>query len=400
MSDWATSPLHEVLEFREGPGIMAADFHSAGVPLIRLAGLKRGANLLAGCNFLDPTKVDQRWRQFRVQAGDVLLSTSASLGEVAVVDKRYEGAVPYTGIIAFRPLDDRIAASFIPHMLTDRSFVEQVQAMGVGSVMKHFGPSHLRKMTVTYPNSVDTQLAIAEVLGALDDKIAANASTLALLDELTQSEFTRARRAVVSAPVSFGDIAAIGGGGTPKTAITDYWDGDVAWATPTDVTGLAAPYLNETKRWLTAEGLDSCSSPLYPAGSILMTSRATIGAFAVAQKPMAVNQGFIVVNSSNPDHQWWLFHEMRARVDEFLTFANGATFLELPRGRFKSLPVQIPDEDMARAFRSTVTPLHDRAVALVVENERLAATRDQLLSLLMSGRITVRGAERTAENVT
>jgi type I restriction enzyme S subunit len=139
---------------------------------------------------------------------------------------------------------------------------------------------------------------------------------------------------------------------------------------------------------------------LHPAGSILMTSRATIGAFAVTQKPMAVNQGFIVVNAINPDHQWWLFHEMRARVDEFLTFANGATFLELPRGRFKALPVQIPHEDVALAFRSTVTPLHERAVALVEENVRLAATRDELLPLLMSGRITVRDAEEAAEAVT
>lgn len=91
------------------------------------------------------------------------------------------------------------------------------------------------------------------------------------------------------------------------------------------------PYLTTTKRKITDAGLASCSSPLYPAGSILMTSRATIGAFAITQRPMAVNQGFIVVNPKDPDLKWWLIHEMRSRVDEFHAQANGATFLELPR---------------------------------------------------------------------
>ena len=54
MSEWVVSPLPQVLAFREGPGIMASDFRSIGVPLIRLAGLKNGANILDGCNYLDP----------------------------------------------------------------------------------------------------------------------------------------------------------------------------------------------------------------------------------------------------------------------------------------------------------------------------------------------------------
>ena len=144
MGDWLTSSLSEVLEFREGPGIMAADFREEGVPLVRLAGIKRGANILKGCNYLDPAIVERRWKQFRLKEGDVLLSTSASLGEVARVGSDGVGAVPYTGIISFRPRDSRIAASFIEHMLTTPSFKAQIEAMGVGSVMKHFGPSHLR----------------------------------------------------------------------------------------------------------------------------------------------------------------------------------------------------------------------------------------------------------------
>ena len=154
-STWQTVPLPEVLEFREGPGIMANDFRDSGVPLLRLAGLKSGSTLLVGCNFLDPTMVEKRWAQFRVRLGDVLLSTSASLGEVAIVDELAVGAIPYTGIISFRPHGERVLPEFIPSALSAPSFRAQVESMGVGSVMKHFGPMHLRQMTIDIPSPAE-----------------------------------------------------------------------------------------------------------------------------------------------------------------------------------------------------------------------------------------------------
>src|SRR5690606_5506851 len=122
--------------------------------------------------------------------------------------------------------------------------------------------------------------------------------------------------------------ATVAGGGTPSTKVEGYWGGEIAWSTPTDVTALTAPYLFETGRTITAKGLENCASQLYPAQSILMTSRATIGAFALPQMPAAVNQGFIVVLPPTEELRWWLFHEMRSRVEEMISLANGSTFLE------------------------------------------------------------------------
>ena len=211
-----------------------------------------------------------------------------------------------------------------------------------------------------------------EVLGALDDKIAANDRVIRQTGELAEAQFVKASVGIEFGPDTFDDVAQVGGGATPKTTVEEFWGGDVLWATPTDVTGLSAPYLTTTKRKITDAGLASCSSPLYPAGSILMTSRATIGAFAIAQRPMAVNQGFIVVNPKDPNLKWWLIHEMRSRVDEFLAQANGATFLELPRGRFKQLSVRRPAPAVARAFAGAVGPLHELSAQLLLENGALA----------------------------
>src|SRR5712675_2132091 len=97
--EWLEIPFSDVIDFQEGPGILAKDFHEHGVPLVRLAGLERGASILAGCNYLDPEVVARRWAHFALKRGDILLSTSASLGRIALVGDDAVGAIPYTGII-------------------------------------------------------------------------------------------------------------------------------------------------------------------------------------------------------------------------------------------------------------------------------------------------------------
>lgn len=198
---------------------------------------------------------------------------------------------------------------------------------------------------------------------------------------------------------SFGEIAAVGGGGTPRTDTPEFWDGAIPWATPTDITALAGPYLESTSRTISDEGLVSCSSPLYPAGSILMTSRATIGAFAIVQEPTAVNQGFIVVNPNDQSLQWWIFHEMSERVDEFISHANGATFLELSRGKFKQFAVRLIEDFKMKKFGDRATVLHTRGRRALVENRDLINLRDALLPMLMSGMLRVRDAEKQVEVV-
>ena len=170
---WLYHSLPDVTTFREGPGILAKDFHDEGVPLIRLAGLKNDVSLLAGCNFLDPAKVEKKWSHFRLEKGDVLLSTSASLGRVAEVNDEAVGAIPYTGLIGFRPIESITNRRYIRHYLTSSHFQEQVEAMGVGSVLKHFGPTHLKQMKMLVP-PLAIQNEFKQAVAKMDEMISKN----------------------------------------------------------------------------------------------------------------------------------------------------------------------------------------------------------------------------------
>jgi type I restriction enzyme S subunit len=81
-------------------------------------------------------------------------------------------------------------------------------------------------------------------------------------------------------------------GATPKTKVAAYWDGDIPWATPKDVSTLEGREIPDTPRKLTPAGLEACGATALPAGSVLFSSRAPIGHVAINTVPMVTNQGF------------------------------------------------------------------------------------------------------------
>ena len=321
-----------------------------------------------------------------------------TLGMPAVIpsDRRYLHNQRIGLVEVLEP--NEVSKSFLSYYLRTRVYKEYVLGTASGSTVRHTSPSRIEDFVAHLPK-INTQRAIAEVLGALDDKIAANNNLARLTNDLADSVFRQALLKAEFSNETFADISRVSGGGTPSTKQPEYWNGDVLWATPTDVTALMAPYLEGTSRTITEEGLSACASELYPAGTILMTSRATIGSFALTQFPTAVNQGFIVVQPTDKNLRYWIFHEMRSRVAEFTAFANGATFLELSRGNFKNFRVRQAPYDVMVKFNETAGSLHKLGRAALVENQTLSSVRDTLLPQLMSGKIRVREAEAVVEDV-
>ncbi len=149
--DWPMVALASVARFQEGPGILAKDFRKEGVPLVRLAGLGGSTVTLEGCNYLDPEMVAKKWNHFRLRVGDILVSTSASFGRPAIVTSVAEGAIFYTGLIRFQPLDASLDAKYLETFLGSPAFLDQGNAFATGSSIRHFGPMHLKQMRIPRP---------------------------------------------------------------------------------------------------------------------------------------------------------------------------------------------------------------------------------------------------------
>jgi type I restriction enzyme, S subunit len=192
---WKFKPLKRAIRFIEGPGIMAADFENEGIPLLRIAGLGGRRASLEGCNFLSPDLVEQRWSHFRVRSGDLLISGSASTGLCAEVDEETVGAIPYTGIIIIRPVEDQAERNFLRWFFLSESFAIQVVLAQTGSALQHFGPTHLSQMCVPIP-PIAVQRTIANYLdretARLDALVEAKERVFALLAEKRRALITRA----------------------------------------------------------------------------------------------------------------------------------------------------------------------------------------------------------------
>jgi len=144
---------------------------------------------------------------------------------------------------------------------------------------------------------------------------------------------------------SIGEMAEILSGGTPRTNNIDYWDGNISWCTPSDITNCRGVYINSTERLITEEGLDNSSAVMLPAGTILLCTRATIGEMSIAAKPMCTNQGFKNLIVRKGINNVFLYYALNLVKREMISKSYGSTFLELSKKALESIEITVPSKE-------------------------------------------------------
>ncbi len=193
-------------------------------------------------------------------------------------------------------------------------------------------------------------------------------------------------------------MAKIVGGSTPRTSVADYWDGSISWATPKDLSRLTSTPLFRTERSITEQGLQQISSGLLPRGTVLLSSRAPIGYLAIAEVPLAINQGFIALNSLGAVPNLYLWQWVAHHMAEIKDRANGTTFQEISKANFRPIGFDTPPARVIDQWMNAAEPLYQLVVKLEYETSILATLRDTLLPKLMSGELRVRDAEHLVED--
>jgi type I restriction enzyme S subunit len=143
--------------------------------------------------------------------------------------------------------------------------------------------------------------------------------------------------------VRLSDCCRIVSGATPSTTVAEYWDGDIEWATPKDLSSLSSMYIETTERRISTKGLQSCAAEVLPPQSVLFSSRAPIGHIAINARPMATNQGF---KSFVPDrekvHPEFLYYWLRYNRARLERLGSGATFKEVSKAVVARIEISLP----------------------------------------------------------
>ena len=166
---WTWACLPEIVFFQEGPGIMKADFCKEGIPLIRISGLQTDRVTLEGCNYLSPQKVEEKWAHFKLEKGDIVICTSASIGKVSIVDEEAVGAIPYTGQIRFQ-MTPAITKDYFLFFAMSNIYLDQVNMLKTGNCIQHYGPTHLKQVIVPLP-PINEQIRISKTISKYLDQI-------------------------------------------------------------------------------------------------------------------------------------------------------------------------------------------------------------------------------------
>ena len=141
---------------------------------------------------------------------------------------------------------------------------------------------------------------------------------------------------------AIGEVCEIVNGGTPKTNIREYWDGDYQWITPAEMGKRKTPYIETTTRTITESGLANSSAKLLPPDSVIISSRAPIGYLVINTKPMATNQGCKGLIPGSTLHYKFLYYYLESNIDFLNDLGAGATFKELSGSKLKEVLIPVP----------------------------------------------------------
>ena len=184
--------------------------------------------------------------------------------------------------------------------------------------------------------------------------------------------------------VKLGSIAEIVGGGTPNTNISHYWNGGIPWFTPTEIG--KTKYVSESKKTISAHGQNNSSAKILPKGTILFTSRATIGAKAILTVEATTNQGFQSLIVHNNNNNEFIYYYLDIILTNIKQKASGSTFTEISAESMRRTEIIIPPKEEQNAIVSIFVNA-DKEIELA--NEKLASLQSQkrgLMQQLLTGK--------------
>jgi type I restriction enzyme, S subunit len=282
-------------------------------------------------------------------------------------------------------LSNKANRRFLNQIFATRRWLENVSENSGGTTHKRISRGRLAKLVIPLPSLIE------------QDKIA---SALCDADELSKSleKIIEKKRNIKHGAMQkllepkddwvvkkLGEVAEIVGGGTPSTLISNYWNGDINWFTPTEI-GINK-YTYESIRKISKDGLKNCSGRILPKGTILLTTRAGIGDLSILMKEGCTNQGFqslIVKESYNNEYFYYLLQTLKSVL---IQNASGSTFLEISPNKLKQIQVSLPSFSEQYKIAMIISDMDNEINSLEKKLSKLNTIKQGMMQNLLTGKI-------------
>lgn len=391
-NEWNIMKLSEVAEIVMGQSPDSSSYNDIGDGVAFFQGKTEFGRInpvvKKWCN--NPTKISKPL--------DILISVRAPVGDVNINNieaciGRGLGAIRQTGKSNYKYLYYAI-----------QKYNNQLQKASQGSTFEAINSNDLKGLKLPMP-LINEQEKIASILSTVDEQIdnvdALIEKNKELKKGLMQTLLTKGightkfkTTEIGEIPEEWevnnlGNIVEVISGATPKTNINEYWDnGDIYWATPSDITS-NGKYISVTEKKITENGLRNCSAKLLPIGSILMSSRATIGERCINTVPMTTNQGFKSLVCKDGINNEFIYYYVDILKEKLMGLASGSTFLEVSKKVVEDIKVVIPSLEEQEKIASILSEVDKKIDDYENKKQKLEELKKGLMQQLLTGNIRV-----------
>ncbi|AMO60818.1 restriction endonuclease S subunit [Mycolicibacterium phlei] len=392
MGEWREATVAELGTIFDGPHATPTR-RSSGAYFLNISSLKNGRLDLSESDHVSDEDFQKWTRRVTPTAGDLLFSYETRLGEAALMPAGVKACLGRR-MALLRPDRSRFDPRFLLYLYLGPAFQEMIAERSIhGATVSRIPLASMPEWPVFVPD-LQEQCAIADVLGALDDKIAANERLVDLVDQYLATVF--ARLAANSPTAVLAMIADV------NRAVVKPSPGGVLRYVDISAVAQGKYEFPEPITWESAPG--RARRALAYGDTVWSTVRPNRRSHALVldSDPALVASTGLAVLTPHAGRIAGLYEATRrSEFTHYLeSVAEGSAYPAVNADRFRDAPIPALSEEAWNEFEQEALPLRQRAHAAAVETRALRRTRDELLPLLMSGRITISAAGRTAGEVT
>lgn len=405
---WKTSQLSQISKIGDGAHASLKRME-LGIPYLTAKNITESGVDYSQMDYISEETYNKYFKEesnalTQPRKDDILYSIIGSIGGVYVVKEEKIGIS--SSVAIFRVNSEIVIPQYLAYFLKSKSFDAQVQAIKGGVAQGFMSLGKLGTVTISYPDDVNYQKRIVDILYAYDSLVENSQKQINLLEEAAQrlykEWFVDLRfpnyeecKIVDGIPegwkrVHISDVCETVGGGTPSTKVNEYYqDGDVRWVTPTDITRNKCLILLDSEKKITKMGLEKSSARMVPPYTILMTSRASVGYFGICEHEVCTNQGFISCIPYEENIRYFLLYNLMNRTEEIRQKASGSTFLEISKKSFREFEIILPASNALEIFNKVITTYIKQMEISAKKMSQLWQARERLLPKLMCGKIKI-----------
>ena len=396
MGEWKEYKLRD-LTAKIGSGATPTggdnSYKASGISLIRSQNILDFQFSYNGLAFIDDEQADAL-RNVTVASGDVLLNiTGDSVARVCKVPRKVLPARVNQHVAIIRANKECLDSDYLLYFLqAQKAYLLNISE--IGATRRALTKGMLEDLDLTIPD-LPEQKSIASILSSLDDKIdllhRQNKTLEALAETLFRQWFVEEAKEGWETKSLF-DVIELIGGGTPKTEVTEYWDGNIKWISAKDITPNHKGFITETEKEITELGLEKSSAKILPKLTTVISARGTVGKYCLLAEDMAFSQSNYGIKPKFKDCYSFTYLLVASCVDELQAAAYGSVFDTITTNTFKEHKIQVPHQSAIQSFENRVRPYFDKMLINCNQIRTLTRLRDTLLPKLMSGEVRVKDA--------